>query len=122
MPAGSFGIIEEKGLKMFLLRLQEDQQDMLDLIQNREKARKKGLQEPALPALKVPGPAIQWDVGQAPSPLVRRTGAPTVFEASRQEAQEATAGPAQPASPGSSCPRPDASNLNMFVLEKQAFD
>lgn len=52
--AGSFGIIEEKGLKMFLKRLQEDQQDMLDLIQEREKARKKGLTEPALPSLKVP--------------------------------------------------------------------
>ena len=83
---------------MFLQRLQEDQQDMLDLIQAREKARKKGLPEPALPALKVPGPAIQWDVGQAPSPLARRTGPPTVFESS---CPEASAGAAQPASSGS---------------------
>ena len=86
---------------MFLQRLQEDQQDMLDLIQTRENARKKGLPESALPALKVPGPAVQWDVGQPPSPLVRRTGPPTVFESSRPEAQEAAAGPALPASSGS---------------------
>ena len=85
---------------MFLQRLQEDQQDMLDLIQTREKARKKGLPEPALPALKVPGPAVLWDVGQAPSPLVRRMGPPTMFESSCPEAQEAAAGPAQPASSG----------------------
>lgn len=43
---------------MFLKRLQEDQQDMLDLIQEREKARKKGLQEPGLPTLKVICPAL----------------------------------------------------------------
>ena len=86
---------------MFLQRLQEDQQDMLDLIQTRENARKKGLPEPALPALKVPGPTVQWDVGQPPSPLVRRTGPPTVFESSRPEAQDAAAGPGQPASSGS---------------------
>ena len=67
--AGSFGVIEEKGLKMFLRRLQEDQQDMLELIKDREKARKKGLDEQALPALKVPVPAVVWDVGAAPSPL-----------------------------------------------------
>ena len=86
---------------MFLKRLQEDQQDMLDLIQTREKARKKGLLEPALPALKVPGPAVQWDVGQPPSPLVRQTGPPTAFESSCPQTQEAAAGPAPPASSGS---------------------
>ena len=100
MAAGSFGIIEEKGLKMFLKRLQEDQQDMLDLIQEREKARRKGLPEPALPALKVPGPAVQWDVGQAPSPLARRTGPPTVLEGSRPGAQETAGASAQSSSPG----------------------
>ena len=99
-PAGSFGIIEEKGLKMFLQRLQEDQQDMLGLIQAREKARRKGLPEPALPVLKVPGPAVQWDVGQAPSPLIRTAGPPTVFQSSSPEAQ-AVADPVQSASPGS---------------------
>ncbi|DBB00990.1 TPA: hypothetical protein ACH3X1_000896 [Trebouxia sp. C0004] len=66
---GSFGVIEEKGLKMFLRRLQEDQQDMLELIKDREKARKKGLHEQALPVLKVPAPAVVWDVGTPPSPL-----------------------------------------------------
>lgn len=89
---------------MFLQRLQEDQQDMLDLIQARDKARRKGLSEPALPALKVPGPAVQWDVGQAPSPLVRTAGPPTVFQSSPPEAQ---AGPAQSASPGSSSNPPN---------------
>jgi len=62
-------VIEEKGLKMFLRRLQEDQQDMLELIKDREKARKKGLDEQALPVLKVPAPAVVWDVGTPPSPL-----------------------------------------------------
>ncbi len=62
-------MIEEKGLKMFLRRLQEDQQDMLELIKDREKARKKGLDEQALPVLKVPAPAVVWDVGTPPSPL-----------------------------------------------------
>ncbi|KAL0033536.1 hypothetical protein WJX79_002484 [Trebouxia sp. C0005] len=66
---GSFGVIEEKGLKMFLRRLQEDQQDMLELIKDREKARKKGLDEQALPVLKVPAPAVVWDVGTPSSPL-----------------------------------------------------
>ena len=50
---GSFGLVEESGLKMFLKRLQEDQQDMLDLIKDRERARKKGQDEAALPTLKV---------------------------------------------------------------------
>ena len=45
--------MEESGLKMFLKRLQEDQQDMLDLIKDRERARKKGQGETALPTLKV---------------------------------------------------------------------
>ena len=54
---------------MFLRRLQEDQQDMLELIKDREKARKKGLDEQALPTLKVPAPAVVWDVGIPPSPL-----------------------------------------------------
>ena len=38
---------------MFLKRLQEDQQDMLDLIKDRERARKKGQDETVLPTLKV---------------------------------------------------------------------
>ncbi len=62
-------MIEEKGLNMFLRRLQEDQQDMLELIKDRERARKKGLDEQALPVLKVPAPAVVWDVGTSPSPL-----------------------------------------------------
>ena len=42
---------------------------MLELIKDREKARKKGLDEQALPVLKVPAPAVVWDVGTPPSPL-----------------------------------------------------
>ena len=118
LSAGSFGIIEEKGLKMFLKRLQEDQQDMLDLIQEREKARKKGLQEAALPALRMPGPAVQWDVGEAPSPLARRTGPPTPFEASRPGPQEpAEDASAQPARPGKSeHPHHHLALLHLFIL------
>ena len=99
---------------MFLKRLQEDQQDMLDLIQERDKARRKGLPEPALPALKVPGPAVQWDMGQAPSPLARRTGPPTVFEGSRPGAQEATGGSAQSSSPGTPAHLNHCSSFSCF--------
>ena len=69
MSTGSFGLVEEKGLKLFLKRLQEDQQDMLELIKQREKSRKKGKDENALPNMNVPGPAVTWDVGQGPSPM-----------------------------------------------------
>ena len=53
-------------MKFFLKRLQEDQQDMLELIQQREKARKTGLDEPQLPSLKVPAAAVDWDLPYTP--------------------------------------------------------
>ena len=90
--AGSFGMVEEKGLKMFLRRLQEDQEDMLGLIKDRERARKRGLAEPALPVLRVPGPAVLWDVGQPPSPV----GGPVTAPQSQEGPDGAAAHAAHP--------------------------
>jgi len=84
---------------MFLKRLQEDQQDMLELIQDREKARKKGLAEAALPVLKVPAPVVVWDVGNLPSPVVGAQAANPQPQLGSPEAQEAAAAPTQAASP-----------------------
>lgn len=53
-------------MKFFLKRLQEDQEDMLELIKQREKARKTGLEEPKLPGLKIPAPAVEWDLPYTP--------------------------------------------------------
>ncbi|KAL0047228.1 hypothetical protein WJX82_010183 [Trebouxia sp. C0006] len=95
---GSFGLIEEKGLNMFLRRLQEDQQDMLELIKDRERARKKGLHEQALPVLKVPAPAVVWDVGTPPSPLQSQGVDPSPQEGTLD--QQAAAAPVATPSQG----------------------
>ncbi len=98
LSAGSFGVIEEKGLNMFLRRLQEDQQDMLELIKDRERARKKGLHEQALPVLKVPAPAVVWDVGTPLSPLQSQGVDPSPQEGTLD--QQAAAAPVATPSQG----------------------
>ena len=85
---------------MFLHRLQEDQQDMLELIQEREKARKKGLDEQNLPVLKVPAPAVAWDVGQPPSPLEGVRAVDPQPQMGSPAAQPSTVAPMQTGSPG----------------------
>ena len=87
---------------MFLRRLQEDQQDMLELISAREKARKKGLDETALPVLKVPAPAVVWDVGTPPSPMQTLAADPPSQAEGLTQVTEAAAAPVAPPTQGKS--------------------
>ena len=75
-------------MRFFLKRLQEDQEDMLALIKQREKVRSTGLAEPDLPALKIPKPAVDWDLPGTPPQRIQPAAVDAFVQAAASTAQE----------------------------------